>query len=239
MLAELEQGKPLELVAMEYGYSPSYVYNVAMAKGVQVVLPDRAPQTSIYADRNDQIRRRVEAGESRSAVARSLGLSRERIRQILGPSARKVLAPYAQDLYDGVPAEEIAELAAQYRVGVPTIRAWCREHDISVTPARRVSWTLAQQAEVEALLRQGDTYPEIERKTGLNRGVIWRISREAPDIPRKRGRWNPFRREELEPLVQQGLTAREIAQALGSTPNSMTLVLRRLGLWPLIKKDPK
>ena len=237
-LAELAKGESLSAVAEKSGYSPIYLYSLAVAKGVRLSQPEPTSNV-IHSSRNEQIRERVRAGESRAAVARAFGLSRERVRQIVGPGLAKPNGRYIAELYDGICDEEVVSLAEKYGVTIPAIRAWCREHGIRITRARRVSWTLAQQAEVEDLLREGLSHREIVERTGINRGAVYRIALESPDVPKRRCRWRPYTREEVEPLVRQGLSLAEIAAACGTSKNSMYGVLRRLELLPLPSKRPR
>jgi transposase len=126
----------------------------------------------------------------------------------------------------------MAELAAQFQVGSPTVRRWLLEADIAVRPRGaggfRRQLTAPPAQNLNTLAQQGLSAPEIAKRLDVGSATVRRWFAEAGLEPpsgslknRPRGATAPVQRPTADRLrqlyVQNGLSIAAVAERLNST----------------------
>jgi DNA-binding CsgD family transcriptional regulator len=194
------------------------------------------------AEYDQEVKRLVEAGWDRWAIAHKLGISYPRVGYALArvgyefpARQRQMDENLARRLAkEGLTASEIAE-----QVGVCTsgVREWARRRGIPLTHSerRRSDHPFAiSEAEMRRMVAEGLTVTEIMDRTGLSDSCVYKTLRVYGIQPNSNALKSKM---DLSALVAEGLTVNQIAALSGKPYTTVWSALRVAGL--KASRDPK
>lgn len=184
IVALRNEGLAMLTIAEQFGITASAVYSICRRAGVQPCRGTHpSPAQEQRKSRQQAIRAMREAGHTLQAIGEALGVTRERVRQILcqlpdvasrhpnpiTPEEALAILAYARE-------HTLRETAAQFERSVQTVAALFKRNGVEYPrkTARRPQ-AARRAAEMLALQQAGLTQHEIARQFGTSQGAVSRL----------------------------------------------------------------
>lgn len=187
--------------------------------------------------RDLQIQVMLQQGMTQAAIAEELGLSRERVRQLIPKEVYDEL-PQRGQRYDPVRDARVREAGqhiengstqaeAAKKVGLSQQSLAYHLRKLGLATTARVRWTDSRCALIQQRIDAGESHADIAAdmgiaQTALNNGLVcWR--KRTGQTHTRRADWS-----RVYKMHRSGMTRQQIADALGCTYSNVSHLLRRM-----------
>lgn len=245
---QMRAGAADRALAREHGVSIQAVRAQRARAGIPPLPSGGAGVRTVDPSLQAEIEERLMEGQSSAAVARDLGVSRERVRRIRATMGfergKKLLAPQEAALEtDYLAGKTYAALASAYGISIPGVRLILKRLGTPKRGRRRRSLTDEEIIEVRDRHAAGEDQADLAGEYGVTQKVVLAAAggpRPGPGRGRKRGSTLPLRAGQIAAVTEAfrgGTPASRIARDTGLSAKRIAQVLEDAGLHVVARRE--